>query len=84
MLTTAHVPLPDCTACTMTLIKQGYPGGPAAVPDWTPRLGADPAHPEYPSGHAVTVGAALEVLRRFLGTDNVSTYVRLTRPMVMH
>lgn len=41
-----------------------------AVPNWTPQL-ATPAHPEYPSGHQCTVGAALPALQRIVG-DNVT------------
>jgi hypothetical protein len=31
-----------------------------------------PAHPEYPSGHQVSVGAILQVLLRTLGRDDVT------------
>ncbi|WP_458541804.1 vanadium-dependent haloperoxidase [Ramlibacter sp.] len=52
-----------------------------AVPNWTP-LGAQasnlygpdftPPFPSYPSGHAGMTGALFQILRRVLGTDNVS------------
>lgn len=45
-------------------------GNPATDPDaqWMPLLNT-PAHPEYLSGHSVFSGAAAEVLRRVLGSD---------------
>ncbi|MBX9393656.1 vanadium-dependent haloperoxidase [Streptomyces sp. TRM72054] len=38
----------------------------APDPDWAPYL-LTPPHPEYPSGHAVTAGAAEQVLTRLVG-----------------
>ncbi|KAF8062070.1 hypothetical protein HT031_004330 [Scenedesmus sp. PABB004] len=55
----------------VTAITQGWTNF-TADPAWKPLLGRTPAHPEYPSGHQVSVGAALEVLVRTLGTDNVT------------
>jgi hypothetical protein len=43
----------------------------AADPYWAQLLPATPAHPEYPSGHQITVGAILEVLLQTLGKDDV-------------
>lgn len=40
-------------------------------PDWESLLEAPP-HPEYVSGHSTFTGAGAEVLRRILGTDEVS------------
>lgn len=42
-------------------------------PDWVPLL-KTPPHPEYPSGHQVIVGAALEVLLRTLGGKDAVTF----------
>ncbi|PNH10387.1 hypothetical protein TSOC_002886 [Tetrabaena socialis] len=39
-----------------------------ADPTWTPLL-ATPAHPEYPSGHQCSTGAAVYVLEAYLGTN---------------
>jgi hypothetical protein len=49
----------------ITAFRAGYPGFTAA-PTWTPLLNT-PAHPEYPSGHQVSVGALLEVILDTLG-----------------
>ena len=38
-----------------------------ADPTWAPYLVITPAHPEYPSAHAVGTGAAVVVLERFSG-----------------
>ena len=45
-------------------------GNPAtdADPAWQP-LRATPSHPDHPSTHSVTGGAAAEVIRRFVGSD---------------
>jgi hypothetical protein len=45
-------------------------GNPATVADpaWQP-LRATPSHPDHPSTHSVTGGAAAEVIRRFVGSD---------------
>lgn len=60
-----------CSRRPITAFIEGYPGV-KADPSWTPLL-TTPNHPEYPSGHQVTVGAILEVLLRTLGgKDNVS------------
>jgi len=40
-------------------------------PDWTPLLGATPAHPEYVSGHSTISAAAAAVLGEIFG-DNTS------------
>ncbi len=49
-------------------------GNPATVadPTWTPLL-ITPAHPEYPSGHSATSGAAVTVLTHFFGEDTAFT-----------
>jgi hypothetical protein len=49
----------------VTAIRSGVAGG-AGDPGWTPFL-VTPAHPEYPSAHAVIQGAAAEVLRKAYG-----------------
>ncbi|KAK9826000.1 hypothetical protein WJX74_004007 [Apatococcus lobatus] len=54
----------------ITAIRQGDPYH-AAVPSWTPLI-STPAHPEFPSTHSVTSGAAAAVLARYFGTDNVT------------
>ncbi|GAB4813265.1 hypothetical protein N2152v2_000311 [Parachlorella kessleri] len=38
--------------------------------NWTPTL-ATPPHPEYPSGHSISSGAAAGVLANYFGTDEV-------------
>jgi hypothetical protein len=45
-------------------------GNPGTVADvaWQP-LRATPSHPDHPSTHSVTGGAAAEVIRRFVGSD---------------
>jgi len=50
----------------------------AADPNWEPLL-PTPAHPEYPSGHAIYSGATERVLQEFFG-DKVN--VSLTNPAV--
>jgi hypothetical protein len=49
------------------------PGNPAvaADPTWEPLL-ITPPHPEFPSGHCIVTGAAAQVLREFLGSDQVN------------
>jgi hypothetical protein len=47
--------------------SDGNPGT-AADPDWRP-LRNTPTHPDHPSTHSVTGGAAAEVLRRYSGSD---------------
>jgi hypothetical protein len=51
----------------------GGPGNPALAsdPNWEP-LCNTPGFPEYPSGHAITSGAAERVLREFFGDDRVN------------
>jgi hypothetical protein len=51
----------------------GGPGNPALAtdPNWEP-LCNTPGFPEYPSGHAITSGAAERVLREFFNDDRVS------------
>ena len=41
----------------------------ASDPTWAPYLVFTPPHPEYPSAHAVVIGAGATVLERFLGHD---------------
>jgi hypothetical protein len=43
-------------------------------PNWEPLL-VTPAHPDYPSAHAVYSGAAEAVLRAFFGSDEVNVSV---------
>lgn len=55
----------------VTAIRQGArDGNPATAgdPHWSPLL-PTPEHPEYPSTHSVLSGAAAQVLRCTLGTD---------------
>ena len=47
--------------------SDGNPGT-AADPDWRP-LRNTPTHPDHPSTHSVTGGAAAEVMRRLSGSD---------------
>ncbi|KAL3131920.1 hypothetical protein ABBQ38_007623 [Trebouxia sp. C0009 RCD-2024] len=54
----------------ITAITQGDPAHPAD-PAWNPLLNT-PAHPEFPSTHSVSSGAAAAVLARYFGTDNVT------------
>lgn len=68
-----HLSLPCCGLCRRptTAFRLGFPGF-TPIPDWTPLLKV-PNHPEYPSGHTVTVGAIWEVLLRTLnGKDDVT------------
>jgi hypothetical protein len=52
----------------------------AADPTWAPYLVFTPPHPEYPSAHAVVIGAAATVLERFLGHDYGFTTTSATAP----
>jgi len=45
---------------------------------WEPLRSSTPAHPEYPSGHALFTGVAETILRDFFGTDRMS--VTVTNP----
>ena len=47
----------------------------AADPAWEGLRSPFPAHPEYPSGHALFTGAAETVLREFFGTDRMALTV---------
>jgi hypothetical protein len=65
----------------ITAIRNADSAGNAALaadPNWEPLL-PTPAHPEYPSGHAVYSGATERVLQEFFG-DKVN--VSLTNPAV--
>jgi len=53
----------------ITAIRAGY-GSVAADPSWESLL-ITPPHPEYPSGHCIVTGAAVQVLRDFFGSDQV-------------
>lgn len=53
----------------ITAIRAGY-GPVAADPAWESLL-ITPPHPEYPSGHCILTGAAMQVLREFFGSDQV-------------
>jgi PAP2 superfamily len=57
---------------TATRFESG-PGNPALAsdPNWEP-LCNTPGNPEYPSGHAITSGAAERVLRAFFNDDRVN------------
>ena len=46
-----------------------------ADPTWEGLRSPFPAHPEYPSGHALFTGAAEAVLRDFFGTDRMAVTV---------
>ena len=50
----------------------------SADPTWEGLRSPFPAHPEYPSGHALFTGAAETVLREFFGTDRMT--VTVTNP----
>jgi hypothetical protein len=54
-------------------------GNPLTVeqPGWRP-LVATPNHPEYPSAHATITSAVVQVLTRFLGTDQIEVDVQGT------
>lgn len=54
------------------------PGG-SGDANWTGLL-ATPAHPEYPSGHSVSAGAAGAVLADWFGTDNVTFTTNTVAP----
>ena len=54
----------------------------AADPTWAPYLVITPAHPEYPSAHAVGTAAAVVVLERFLGHHYGFTTTSATAPGV--
>ena len=65
----------------VTAIRHADSAGNAALaadPNWEPLL-PTPAHPEYPSGHAIYSGATERVLQEFFG-DKVN--VSLTNPAV--
>jgi PAP2 superfamily len=65
----------------VTAIRNADSAGNAALaadPNWEPLL-PTPAHPEYPSGHAIYSGATERVLQEFFG-DKVN--VSLTNPAV--
>jgi hypothetical protein len=47
----------------------------SADPAWEGLRSPTPAHPEYPSGHALFTGAVEVVLRDFFGTDQMSITV---------
>ena len=49
-------------------------------PGWEPLL-VTPAHPDYPSAHAMFSGAAEAVLRSVFGTDNVKVSVTYPAPL---
>jgi hypothetical protein len=53
----------------VTAVRAGY-GAIAGDPSWEPLL-VTPPHPEYPSGHCIVTGAAMQVLREFFGSDQV-------------
>jgi hypothetical protein len=48
-------------------------------PSWEPLLGTPP-HPDYPSGHNIYSGAMAEVIRRLVGSDQVSFGTALVLP----
>jgi hypothetical protein len=50
----------------------------AADPAWESLRSPFPAHPEYPSGHALFTGVAETVLRDFFGTDRMN--ITVTNP----
>jgi hypothetical protein len=50
----------------------------SADPTWEGLRSPFPAHPEYPSGHALFTGVAETVLREFFGTDRMT--VTVTNP----
>jgi hypothetical protein len=50
----------------------------SADPAWESLRSPFPAHPEYPSGHALFTGATATVLREFFGTDRIT--VTVTNP----
>ena len=54
------------------------PGG-SGDANWTGLL-ATPAHPEYPSGHSVSAGAAAAVLADWFGSDNVTFATNTVAP----
>lgn len=54
----------------VTAVRQGDPLH-EAVPTWFPLLNT-PGHPEFPSTHSISSGAAAAVLARFFGTDNIT------------
>lgn len=63
----------DLAARPLTALRRGGNGGgnlSEPLPDWEPLL-KTPPHPEYPSGHTITSGAAAEVLARWFGRDDV-------------
>jgi hypothetical protein len=48
-------------------------------PSWEPLL-STPPHPDYPSGHNIYSGAMAEVIRRLVGSDQVSFGTALVLP----
>jgi len=60
---------------------QGNPGI-AADQSWEPLI-VTPPHPDYPSAHAVTTGAAVTVLQSFFGSDKVTADVIYPGPFGM-
>ena len=50
-----------------------------ADPSWEPLLGTPP-HPDYPSGHNIYSGAMAEVIRRLIGSDQLSFGTALVLP----
>ena len=50
-----------------------------ADPSWEPLLGTPP-HPDYPSGHNIYSGAIAEVVRRLIGSDQLSFGTALVLP----
>lgn len=53
----------------ITAIRAGY-GGVAPDPNWESLL-ITPPHPEYPSAHCIATGAAAQVMRDLLGSEEV-------------
>jgi hypothetical protein len=50
-----------------------------ADPSWEPLL-STPPHPDYPSGHNIYSGAMAEVVRRLIGSDQLSFGTVLVLP----
>jgi hypothetical protein len=55
----------DDTVCLPTYTPLGAPASNLSGPNFTPPF------PAYPSGHATFGGSLFQILRRFVGTDNV-------------
>ena len=53
----------------ITAIRAGY-GDTPADPNWDSLL-ITPPHPDYPSAHCIAAGAVAQVLREFLGSDEL-------------